>query len=237
MLAHAVVQRGYAHVHGLSDNIYEKLTYSADFVTITGVAPGLYSRILTVNGPSNADAISGWRVGCGVGPLIKAMSLMQGQTSSHASSASQYPAIEALSGGRHHVDEFANAFEQPREPVAARLNKAEVPSCRVPDGGFYIFLSCAGVIGKRALDVRVTETETPISLCICSTLSAWPSCPAAASWRRPISTFPMPRLSRTSPAPATGSPTRAVERSVNACCQTPPRSHGRDRPCLHHGRP
>ncbi|TWB87284.1 phosphonoalanine aminotransferase [Bradyrhizobium macuxiense] len=166
LLALAAVLRRHTHVHVLSDDIYEKLTYNVGFATMAAVAPDLYERTLMVNGVSKADAMTGWRVGYGAGPLalIKAMNLIQGQTSSHTSSISQYAAIEALSGGRNHVEEFARAFLERRDLVVAKLNQAKGLSCRVPDGAFYVFPSCAGVIGKRTSDGKVIETDTDFAM-------------------------------------------------------------------------
>ncbi|MET4608780.1 aspartate aminotransferase [Bradyrhizobium sp. JR4.1] len=162
----AAVLREHAHVHVLSDDIYEKLTYDADFATMAAVAPDLYERTLTVNGVSKAAAMTGWRVGYGAGPLalIKAMNLIQGQTSSHTSSISQYAALEALSGSRDHIKEFARAFLERRDLVVAKLNQAKGLACRVPDGAFYVFPSCAGVIGKRTPDGKVIESDTDFAM-------------------------------------------------------------------------
>ncbi|MGY3622011.1 pyridoxal phosphate-dependent aminotransferase [Bradyrhizobium sp. USDA 10063] len=162
----AAVLRRHTRIHVLSDDIYEKLTYDAEFATVAAVAPDLYERTLTVNGVSKADAMTGWRVGYGAGPLalIKAMNIIQGQTSSHTSSISQYAAIEALAGGRNHIKQFASAFRERRDLVVAKLNQAEGLSCRVPDGAFYVFASCAGVIGKRMPDGKVIETDTDFAM-------------------------------------------------------------------------
>ncbi|MGX1350646.1 aspartate aminotransferase [Bradyrhizobium elkanii] len=166
LLALATVLRRHAHVHVLCDDIYEKLTYNVDFVSMAAVAPDLSDRTLTVNGVSKADAMTGWRVGYGAGPLplIKAMNLIQSQTSSHTSSISQYAAIEALSGGRPHLEEFGNAFLQRRDLVVAKLNRAKGLSCQVPDGAFYVFPSCAGIIGRRTPDGKVIETDTDFAM-------------------------------------------------------------------------
>ncbi|MGY3396535.1 aspartate aminotransferase [Bradyrhizobium sp. USDA 3311] len=166
LLALAAVLREHAHVHVLSDDIYEKLTYDADFATMAAVAPDLYERTLTVNGVSKADAMTGWRVGYGAGPLalIKAMNLIQGQTSSHTSSISQYAALEALSGSRDHIKEFARAFLERRDLVVAKLNQAKGLACHVPDGAFYVFPSCAGVIGKRTPDGKVIESDADFAM-------------------------------------------------------------------------
>ncbi|WP_076865943.1 pyridoxal phosphate-dependent aminotransferase [Bradyrhizobium mercantei] len=166
LLALAAVLRRHAHIHVLSDDIYEKLTYDAAFATMAAVAPDLYGRTLTINGVSKADAMTGWRVGYGAGPraLITAMNLIQGQTSSHTSTISQYAATEALSGDRHHIEQFANAFRQRRDVTVAKLNQAEGLSCRAPDGAFYVFPSCSGVIGKRTPGGKVIGTDTDFAL-------------------------------------------------------------------------
>ncbi|MBP1299819.1 pyridoxal phosphate-dependent aminotransferase [Bradyrhizobium elkanii] len=166
LLALTTVLRRHPQIHVLSDDIYEKLTYKAGFATMAAAAPELYDRTLTVNGVSKADAMTGWRVGYGAGPLalIKAMNLIQSQTSSHTSSVSQYAAIEALSGGRKHIDEFASAFLQRRDLVVAKLNQAEGLLCRAPDGAFYVFPSCADIIGKRTPAGKVIETDTDFAM-------------------------------------------------------------------------
>ncbi|WP_333927159.1 aminotransferase class I/II-fold pyridoxal phosphate-dependent enzyme [Bradyrhizobium sp. CCBAU 11361] len=130
------------------------------------VAPDLFNRTLTVNGVSKDDAMTGWRVGyrAAPAPLIKAMKLIRGQTSSHTSSISQYAAIEALVGGRQHVEEFASAFLQRRDLVVTKPNQAEGLSCRVPDGAFYVFPSCVGVLGKRTPDGKLIETDTDFAM-------------------------------------------------------------------------
>ncbi|QOZ23969.1 aspartate transaminase [Bradyrhizobium sp. CCBAU 51753] len=166
LLALAAVLRRHAHVHVLSDDIYEKLTYDFEFATMAAVAPDLYERTLTINGVSKADAMTGWRVGYGAGPLalIKAMNLIQGQTSSHTSSISQHAAIEALSGDRGHIAQFASAFRERRDLAVAKLNQTEGLSCRVPDGAFYVFPSCSGVIGKRTPNGKMIETDTDFAM-------------------------------------------------------------------------
>lgn len=165
LLALAALLRRHPHVHVSSDDIYEKLTYKGAFATMAAVAPDLYECTLTVNGASKADAMTGWRVG-GAGPLalVKAMNLIQGQASSHTSSISQHAAIEALSGGRNHIKEFASAFRERRDLVLTKLNQAAGLSCRVPDGAFYVFPSCAGLIGKRTPDGKVIETGTDFAM-------------------------------------------------------------------------
>ncbi|MFE0018307.1 pyridoxal phosphate-dependent aminotransferase [Mesorhizobium sp. NPDC059054] len=151
LAALAEVLRHHPQVHILSDDIYEKLVYDIAFASILSVAPDLFERVLIVNGVSKANAMTGWRVGYAAGPtqIIKAMNTIQGQTSSHTSSISQYAAIEALGGDQRHVSDFAAEFQKRRDLVVGLLGRAPGLSCPVPDGAFYAFPSCAGLIGKR----------------------------------------------------------------------------------------
>ncbi|MCP3392196.1 pyridoxal phosphate-dependent aminotransferase [Bradyrhizobium sp. CCGB12] len=210
LLALAVVLRKHAQVHVLSDDIYEKLTYDGGFATMAAVAPDLYDRTLTVNGVSKADAMTGWRVGYGAGPLalIKAMNLIQGQTTSHTSSVSQYAALEALSGRRDHIKEFARAFLKRRDLVIAKLNQAKGLACRVPDGAFYVFPSCAGVIGKRTPDGKMLETDSDFAMYLLD---------AFAVAVVPGSGFMVSPYIRISYASSAEDLTRACDRIIAAC--------------------
>jgi aspartate aminotransferase len=155
------VLRRHSHVHVLCDDIYEKLVYDVPFATMAEAAPDLFDRILTVNGVSKSAAMTGWRLGYGAGPkdLIKAMNTIQGQTSSHTSSISQYAAIEAIAGNQDFVGGFVEDFRKRRDLVVEKINAAPGLHCRVPDGAFYAFVSCAGVIGKRAGQGKAIETD------------------------------------------------------------------------------
>ncbi|MHC6154774.1 pyridoxal phosphate-dependent aminotransferase [Bradyrhizobium elkanii] len=163
----AGVLRKHPHVWILADDIYEKLIYPpARFATMAQVAPDLYVRTLTVNGVSKANCMTGWRVGYGAGPaeLIKAMNTIQGQTSSHTSSISQYAAIEAISGDQSYVTEFVAEFQARRDIVVNRLNEAPGLRCRTPEGAFYVYPNCAGVIGKRTRSGQIIATDTDFAM-------------------------------------------------------------------------
>ncbi len=162
LAALAEVLRDHPQVHVLSDDIYEKLVYDVAFATILAVAPELSERVLIVNGVSKANAMTGWRVGYAAGPthLIKAMNTIQGQTSSHTSSISQYAAIEAIGGDQCHVADFRAEFQKRRDLVVDLLNQAPGLTCAVPDGAFYVFPSCAGLIGKRTAQGKLITCDT-----------------------------------------------------------------------------
>ncbi|WP_292333132.1 pyridoxal phosphate-dependent aminotransferase [Mesorhizobium sp.] len=163
----AEVLRRHPHVWVLADDIYEKLVYgSARFATMARAAPDLFNRTLTVNGVSKTNAMTGWRVGYGAGPieLIKAMNVIQGQTTSHTSSISQYAAIEAIAGDQTYVPRFVAEFEKRRDLIVAKLNLASGLSCSVPDGAFYVFPNCAGVLGRRTASSKLIATDTDFAM-------------------------------------------------------------------------
>ncbi|UCI34894.1 pyridoxal phosphate-dependent aminotransferase [Mesorhizobium sp. B4-1-4] len=166
LAALAAVLRRHDHVHILADDIYEKLVYDVPFVTMAEAAPDLIHRTLTVNGVSKSSAMTGWRLGYGAGPmdLIKAMNTIQGQTSSHTSSISQYAAIEAIGGTQDYIGEFVSGFRKRRDLVVEKINETQGLKCRTPDGAFYVFVDCAGVIGKITPQGTMIQTDTDFAL-------------------------------------------------------------------------
>jgi aspartate aminotransferase len=150
------------HVWVMSDDIYEKLVYDDyKFITPAQIEPRLKDRTLTVNGVSKAYAMTGWRIGYAAGPvpLIKAMSKLQGQSTSNPSSISQAAALAALDGPQEFLADWCDSFKKRRDLVVEMLNKAEGLSCIVPEGAFYVFASCEGAIGKKTPDGQVIETD------------------------------------------------------------------------------
>ncbi len=150
------------HVWVMSDDMYEHLVYD-DFVFATAaqVEPGLFERTLTCNGVSKAYSMTGWRVGYAGGPLelIKAINKIQSQSSTHTSSISQAAALQALTGPQDTIPMFTKVFKERRDMVVGLLNDCPGLSCRTPEGAFYVYPSCAGVIGKTAPDGRVINGD------------------------------------------------------------------------------
>lgn len=167
LAALAEVLREAPDVWVLCDDIYEKLVYRpARFATIAAVAPDLKWRTLVVNGVSKAHAMTGWRVGYGAGPddLVKAMATIQGQTSSHTSSISQHAAAEALDGDQGYMPVFVNAFMERRDLMCERLKRVPGLRCRVPDGAFYLFVSCKELIGTAMPDGRPLHSDQDFAM-------------------------------------------------------------------------
>ena len=141
------------HVWVLSDDMYEHLVYDDfTFVTPAQVEPRLYDRTLTMNGVSKSYCMTGWRIGYGAGPenLIKAMQKLQSQSTSNPSSIAQWAAVEALNGPQDFIPRNNKVFKERRDLVVAMLNQASGISCPTPEGAFYVYPSCKGVIGKTA---------------------------------------------------------------------------------------
>ncbi|TCV74342.1 aspartate aminotransferase [Neorhizobium sp. R1-B] len=150
------------HVWVLTDDMYEHLTYGDfKFVTPVEVEPKLYNRTLTMNGVSKAYAMTGWRIGYAAGPveLIKAMDMIQGQQTSGACTIAQWAAVEALNGPQDFIPANKKIFEGRRDLVVSMLNQAKGISCPSPEGAFYVYPSCAGLIGKTAPSGKVIETD------------------------------------------------------------------------------
>lgn len=157
------VLKKHAHVWVLADDIYEHLVYDDfTFTTIAQVCPELYERTLTVNGVSKAYAMTGWRIGYAGGPveLIQAMSKVQGQSTSNPSSISQAAAVAALNGDQSFLKEWRAKFKERRDLVVDLLNTCEGISCATPEGAFYVYASCEGVIGKVTPEGQKIETDT-----------------------------------------------------------------------------
>lgn len=152
LAALAEVLRAHDHVWVMSDDIYEHLRYgNTPFATIAAVAPDLKPRVLTLNGVSKAYCMTGWRLGYAGGPaaLVKAMAVVQSQSTSNPSSLSQAGAVAALSGPQDLIAEHNAIFRERRDLVVAALNRIAGVECPVPDGAFYVYPSVAGLIGRR----------------------------------------------------------------------------------------
>jgi aspartate aminotransferase len=125
------------------------------------VAPELKARTLTVNGASKAYAMTGFRIGYCVGPqeLIKAMTKLQSQSTSSPSSLGQAATLEALTGPQGFIAERTKIFQDRRDSVVAQLNAIPGITCHLPEGAFYVFPSCAGVMGKQTPSGQILKTD------------------------------------------------------------------------------
>ncbi|MEM7120365.1 MAG: pyridoxal phosphate-dependent aminotransferase [Pseudomonadota bacterium] len=149
----------------LPDDMYEHIVYDGfQFCTPAEVEPGLKDRTLTTNGVSKAYCMTGWRVGYAAGPidLIKAMNKVQSQSTTHTSSVSQYAAVEALNGPQDFIAAHNKVFQERRDLVVSMLNQSTGMSCPTPEGAFYVYPSCAGLIGKKTPGGTELKTDEDV---------------------------------------------------------------------------
>ncbi|MBM7044824.1 aspartate transaminase [Rhizobium lusitanum] len=150
------------HVFVLSDDIYDQVWFRDEpMTTLVAAVPALKDRVLLANGVSKSYAMTGWRIGYAAGPaaLIAAINKLQSQMSSCPSSVSQAAAAHALTTDQSFVTESVKVYKERRDYACARLNAVPGLSCLVPDGAFYLFPNCAGVIGKKTPDGKTIETD------------------------------------------------------------------------------
>jgi len=158
----ADVLLAHPHVHILTDDIYEVLVYDGGrFATIAQVEPELQARTLTMNGVSKSHAMTGWRIGYCTGPrpLLAAMTKLQGQSTTNASSISQWAAVAALEGPQDFLKDWLAVFQARRDLVVAGLNANTGLDCLTPEGAFYVFPSCQRLLGKTSAGGAALATD------------------------------------------------------------------------------
>ena len=162
----AVLDR-HPHVWLLTDDIYEHVIFDGrTFATMLNVAPQLADRCLIVNGVSKTYAMTGWRLGFGAGPatLIRAMAKMQIQATANPSSVSQAAAAAALTGPQDFVPQRCAEFERRRNRIVPLLNAIPGLSCENPEGAFYVYVSCAGWLGRKTPGGQVLKTDSEVAM-------------------------------------------------------------------------
>ena len=150
----------------MSDDMYEHLLYDGHiFATPAQVEPRLYERTLTMNGVSKAYAMTGWRIGYAGGPrdLVRAMAKVQSQSTSNPSSVSQAAAVEALSGPQDFIAARNEVFVGRRDLVVSMLNQVAGLKCPLPEGAFYVYPDCSGLIGRRTPAGEVLESDMDVA--------------------------------------------------------------------------
>lgn len=142
------------HVLVMADDIYEHIRYSGDFATLAAVEPRLRDRTLTVNGVSKAYSMTGWRIGYAAGPswLISAIDTLHSQSTSNPSSISQAATVSALEGGIDFMGGWIAELKARRDLAVKALNSVKGLRTGIPEGAFYLFVNCTGVLGMKAPD-------------------------------------------------------------------------------------
>jgi aspartate aminotransferase len=150
----------------MADDIYEYLVYDGfTFCTPAQIEPALMDRTLTVNGVSKAYSMTGWRIGYGAGSkaLMDEIASLQSHSTSNASSISQAATVVALNGSHAFLKEWVPAFKARRDKVVAALNAIEGIHCPTPEGAFYVFPSCARLLGRSTPTGKIIKDSNDFS--------------------------------------------------------------------------
>jgi len=161
----AQVLRRHAHVLILLDELYEHIRFDGRPVqSLLNVAPDLQARCLLVGGVSKTYAMTGWRIGFGAGPqaLTEAMTVVQSQSTSGASSVGQAAALAAFEGGLDFLAEQVAAYRQRRDVLVSSLRNVEGLEVLEPQGGFFVFVRCAGLLGRYRPDGQRLEHDADV---------------------------------------------------------------------------
>ncbi len=150
----------------ISDDIYRSLVYGdAQYVSIAALGPELAKRTVLIDGVSKTYAMTGWRIGYAAGPLplIKAMSKIQGQSTSNPTNISQVATLAALTGPQECVETMRLAFDERRLEMLQLLRAIPGVTCREPKGAFYCFPDFSAFVGKRTPEGSVLDDD--VQLC------------------------------------------------------------------------
>lgn len=145
-----------------TDDMYEHILWTeAPFVNIVNATPALFDHAIVMNGVSKAYSMTGWRIGYAGGPtdLIKAMSKIQSQSTSGATTVSQEAAQVALDGDQGCVADMVKAFKERHDFVVAALNDLPGVRCLESDGTFYSFPDFSEAIARNGADDDLAFSE------------------------------------------------------------------------------
>ena len=199
------------HVWVFMDDIYEHLLFDGrKFATIAAIEPRLRERTVTMNGVSKTYAMTGWRLGYAGAPepMIRAMTNVQTQSTTHASSISQAAALAALNGPQEFLQEWSESFQHRRDLMVDRLNAIDGFSCRRPEGAFYVFANCSKLVGRIRRDGASIASDVDLAMYLLE---------HAGVSGVPGSFFGMPGYIRFSTAAATERLQTACDRITSAC--------------------
>lgn len=163
----AEVLDSHPNVMVMTDDIYEHIRFDGQKTPhLLAVAPALRDRTLAINGVSKTYAMTGWRIGWAAGPrdLIVAIDTLLSQSAGNCCSVSQAAAAAALDGDQSFVAESVAIYRERRDRMAARINAIPGLSCTLPDGAFYLYVNCAGLIGREIGQGRVLQSDGDVVL-------------------------------------------------------------------------
>jgi aspartate aminotransferase len=153
------------HVLVMTDDIYEHIRFDGGrTVHLLEAVPELRNRTLAINGVSKTYAMTGWRIGWAAGPadLIEAMNTYLSQSAGNACSISQAAATAALDGRQNFVAESVATYKHRRDAALGWINAIPGLSCRPPEGAFYLYVNCAGLIGRTTAGGRELDNDNDV---------------------------------------------------------------------------
>jgi aspartate aminotransferase len=165
LLAIAEVLRRHPQVLILLDELYEHIRFDGQPPqSLLNVAPDLQPRCLLVGGVSKTYAMTGWRIGFGAGPheLTNAMAVVQSQSTSGASSVGQAAALAAFEGGLDFLPEQVAAYQHRRDLLVSALRDVDGLEVLEPQGGFFVFVRCAGLLGRYRPDGACLNSDAEV---------------------------------------------------------------------------
>ncbi|VTU23634.1 Aspartate aminotransferase [Variovorax sp. PBL-H6] len=146
----------------MTDDIYEHIRFDGEKTPhLLAAAPELRDRTLVVNGVSKTYAMTGWRIGYVAGPadMVHAMDTLLSQSAGNCCSISQAAAAAAMNGDQSFVAESVAVYKQRRDRTLARINAIPGLSCATPQGAFYLYVNCSGLIGKSTPSGKVLADD------------------------------------------------------------------------------
>lgn len=161
----AVVLRRHPQVLVLLDELYEHIRFDGrQPLNLLNVAPDFKARSLLVGGVSKTYAMTGWRIGFGAGPqkLTQAMAVVQSQSASGASSVGQAAALAAFEGGLDFLQPQVAAYRERRDLLVQALSDVEGLQVLEPEGGFFVFIRCADLIGRSTPGGQVIASDNDL---------------------------------------------------------------------------
>ncbi len=150
----------------IADDIYGKISYEGDFVSIASLNDEIKDQTIVINGVSKAYAMTGWRIGYAAGPkeVVEAMSRLQSHSTSNANSIAQMAAKEALAGSQEPTLNMVEEFKQRRNLITEKINQIPGLKAKLPKGAFYLFVNAKGLIGEEIAGEKVSDDQSLANL-------------------------------------------------------------------------
>ena len=148
----------------ISDETYEELVYDSEFKAIQTL-DDYGCEIITIRSMSKTYAMTGWRIGYTTADknIVKAMSKIQGQTTSCPNAIGQKASIAALLGNQQPVIEMKEKFRNRRSVMYKELNALEGVKCAMPGGAFYMFPDFSHYLNKKTVEGKILQDTFDLS--------------------------------------------------------------------------